>query len=95
MYQLEDVGYIFIKFNPFFAVCFRPIYSFFPSFLLSYLVKVSVELRKRGRDEQLFKKRNIGLEAEEPIADEPCPDVCLARLRWLVLVIGMNDRIYQ
>merc|ERR1739838_72648 len=32
MYKLEDVGYIFIKFNPFFAVCFRPIYSFFPSF---------------------------------------------------------------
>jgi len=36
--------------------------------------EVSVELRKRGRDEQLFKKRNIGLDVEEPIADEPSPD---------------------
>merc|ERR1739842_81906 len=32
MYKLEDVGYFFIKFNPFFAVFFRPIHSFFPSF---------------------------------------------------------------
>ena len=29
--------------------------------------EVSVELRKKGRDEQLFKKRNIGVEDEKPL----------------------------